>query len=227
MLFRSAGTSNPAGTNFTINGSKGTGTGAGGSIIFQVAPAGTTGTSQNALAAALTIASDKSAYFATNLGVGIAPQQDAGYGGITLSGSSGGQNVFKSGSTTVGNIYADSSWLAIVTVATTPIKFYTNGNNPRWQIGSDGHFTASNDNTYDIGASGANRPRNIYTSKSVSCGGVTFANLPTGVAGMISYVTDGSAASYVPGDTVSAGGGTTKVMVVYTGAAWKALAASF
>lgn len=52
-----AGTSNGAGANFTINGSRGTGTGAGGSIIFQVAPAGTTGTAQNAYATALTITS--------------------------------------------------------------------------------------------------------------------------------------------------------------------------
>jgi len=44
-----AGTSNTAGANLTIAGSQGTGTGAGGSIVFQVAPAGTTGTAQNAL----------------------------------------------------------------------------------------------------------------------------------------------------------------------------------
>jgi hypothetical protein len=51
-----AGTTNTAGANLTITGSQGTGTGAGGSIIFQVAPAGSSGTAQNALATALTIA---------------------------------------------------------------------------------------------------------------------------------------------------------------------------
>lgn len=50
-----AGTSNTAGANLTITGSQGTGTGAGGSIIFQTAPAGSSGTAQNALANALTI----------------------------------------------------------------------------------------------------------------------------------------------------------------------------
>jgi len=45
-----AGTTNTAGANLTITGSQGTGTGAGGSIIFQVAPAGSSGTAQNALA---------------------------------------------------------------------------------------------------------------------------------------------------------------------------------
>jgi len=58
-----AGTTNTAGANLTINGSQGTGTGAGGSLIFQVAPAGTTGTAQNALATALTIANDTTVYY--------------------------------------------------------------------------------------------------------------------------------------------------------------------
>jgi hypothetical protein len=51
-----AGTTNTAGANLTIAGSQGTGTGAGGSIVFQVAPAGTTGTAQNALVAGATLA---------------------------------------------------------------------------------------------------------------------------------------------------------------------------
>lgn len=51
----STGTSNTAGVSWTFAGSKGTGTGAGGSIIFQTAPAGSTGTSQNAEVTALTI----------------------------------------------------------------------------------------------------------------------------------------------------------------------------
>ena len=52
-----AGTTNTAGANLTITGSQGTGTGAGGSIIFQVAPAGSSGTAQNALVNALSLAS--------------------------------------------------------------------------------------------------------------------------------------------------------------------------
>jgi hypothetical protein len=60
-----AGTTNTAGADFTIDGSQGTGTGAGGSIVFRVAPAGSSGTAQNALATALTIASDKSVQMAS------------------------------------------------------------------------------------------------------------------------------------------------------------------
>jgi hypothetical protein len=54
-----AGTTNTAGANLTITGSQGTGNAAGGSIIFQVAPAGSTGTAQNALAAALEVTSQR------------------------------------------------------------------------------------------------------------------------------------------------------------------------
>ena len=53
-----AGTSNTAGANWTFAGSRGTGTGAGGSIIWQVAPAGSTGTSQNSLVTSLTLQAD-------------------------------------------------------------------------------------------------------------------------------------------------------------------------
>lgn len=51
------GTSNTAGVNSTIIGSKGTGTGTGGSLIFQTSPASTTGSTQNAGVTALTIPS--------------------------------------------------------------------------------------------------------------------------------------------------------------------------
>lgn len=50
-----AGTTNAVGVATTIQGSRGTGTGIGGDIIFKVAPAGTTGTAQNAVVTALTI----------------------------------------------------------------------------------------------------------------------------------------------------------------------------
>jgi hypothetical protein len=41
--------------------------------------------------------------------------------------------------------------------------YLTTNNTRRWYLGgSTGHFLAVADNTYDIGASGANRPRNVY-----------------------------------------------------------------
>lgn len=58
-----AGTSNTAGVAFTIKGSASTGTGAGGSIIFQTTPAGGSGTSVNSYATVLTLDSTLSATF--------------------------------------------------------------------------------------------------------------------------------------------------------------------
>jgi hypothetical protein len=63
------GTSNTAGTDWTIAGSQGTGTGIGGNIKFQVAPAGTTGTSVNALTDAMQIYNTKF----VNIGGNFAP----------------------------------------------------------------------------------------------------------------------------------------------------------
>lgn len=82
-----AGTSNTAGANFTIAGSAGTGTGIGGSLLFQVAPAGSTGTAQNALATALTIDSTKLATFAGGVTVTGATTLSSAltYGGVALS----------------------------------------------------------------------------------------------------------------------------------------------
>lgn len=67
-----AGTTDTAGADWTFTGSQGTGTGAGGKIKFRVAPAGSTGSAQNALADALTINADKSVVFASNITIGDA-----------------------------------------------------------------------------------------------------------------------------------------------------------
>ena len=67
----------------------------------------------------------------------------------------------------------------------------------RWQVDANGHLTAISDNAYDIGASGANRPRNIYAagtatiggattlSGALTYGGVTLSNAVTGTGNMV------------------------------------------
>jgi len=65
-----AGTSNnQAGGSLTISGGQGKGSGAGGDIIFKTANAGSSGSSLNSLATALTISDDKSATFEDNITV--------------------------------------------------------------------------------------------------------------------------------------------------------------
>ena len=87
-----AGTTNTAGTNLTITGSQGTGSGAGGSLIFQVAPAGSSGSAQNALATALTINSARRAEFAAT----TSTTPTIGFSGDSSSGfaSANGFDVF-------------------------------------------------------------------------------------------------------------------------------------
>lgn len=57
-----AGTADTAGANWTFIGSRGTGTGAGGNLIWQVAPAGGAGSSQNALINGLVLTSTGNLY---------------------------------------------------------------------------------------------------------------------------------------------------------------------
>lgn len=67
---QTAGATNGIGSNIAIVGGAGTGTGAGGDIIFQTAtPAGSSGTSVNALVTAMTISDDQSVTIAGDLTV--------------------------------------------------------------------------------------------------------------------------------------------------------------
>jgi hypothetical protein len=101
-----------------------------------------------------------------------------------------------------------------------PIALMTSGN-IRWSIGATtGHFLAGADNTYDIGASGATRPRNLYMGSWLRMATTTVASLPaaaTAGAGARMFVTD----ALVPvfGSAV-AGGGAVTVPVYSTGSAW-------
>jgi hypothetical protein len=50
------------------------------------------------------------------------------------------------------------------------LTFFTNGSD-RWQIDASGHFVAKTDGSYDIGATGATRPRNLFLASSAVIGG--------------------------------------------------------
>jgi hypothetical protein len=106
----------------------------------------------------------------------------------------------------------------IGTTHASNIAFYTS-NATRWNIsGATGHFLANVDNTYDIGANAATRPRSVYAGTSITPGrGVAVASLPTPTTGMIARVTDASAP--VIGTTVT-GGGAAYALVNYNGANW-------
>ena len=111
------GATDVAGANWTIKGSAGRGSGAGGSIIFQVAPAGSAGTgAQNAYATALTIASSGAATFASTVTASGFLMPVAGTIG-------NGTNLLAIGS---GNIYPANSSLSLGTFA-VPFSFLAVG----------------------------------------------------------------------------------------------------
>lgn len=76
----------------------------------------------------------------------------------------------------------------------TDLDFVTAGNT-RWRVTSSGHFVAGIDNTYDIGASGANRPRDVVAGRDLWTGAGRFLTvLSTGgglAAGQINSPANG------------------------------------
>ena len=105
------------------------------------------------------------------------------------------------------------------------LRFYTNGTH-RWNFDASGNFVAAADNTYDIGASGANRPRIGYFGTRVDAPTIrtntayTVATLPAaGTAGRRAYVTDATAPTWLGALT---GGGAVVCPVFDNGTAWVA-----
>ena len=102
------------------------------------------------------------------------------------------------------------------------VRFFSGVSNStfNWAFSSGGHFVAGTDNAYDIGASGANRPRNLYMGSWIRMATTTVASLPaaaTAGAGARMFVTDASAPVF--GSAV-VGGGAVTVPVYSTGSAW-------
>ena len=101
-------TNNIAGGALTFEGGIGKGSGAGGDIIFKTANAGSSGSSLNSLATALTISDDLSATFPGvlngSIGVNLATAS-----GITTVGSSNALTISAAGVLTVNNTTAASS----------------------------------------------------------------------------------------------------------------------
>lgn len=58
----------------------------------------------------------------------------------------------------------------------------------KWLVNSSGHLLANTDNTYDIGASGANRPRHLIVGSNIVAGGVaTIASDITTIGGNLIF----------------------------------------
>ena len=78
--------------------------------------------------------------------------------------------------------------------------FLRSSGTDRWQLDGNGHFIASTDNTYDIGASGANRPRDFFLGRNLTVGGdmLTAGNAQVGGSGI--YFFNGRSTIRSPAD---------------------------
>lgn len=153
------GTLNTAGQDFTIQGSAGTGSGAGGSIIFQVAPAGTSGTGQNTLEQFAEITSGRVLNL-YNTFTDASNYERLQFGYSTSAVDIQYQNL-GSGSARYLRLKAPNQ-----------INFNTGGSD-NWSI-QGSHILAQVDGTSDIGESSANRPRTIYLTDNVVTGATDF-----------------------------------------------------
>ncbi len=102
---------------------------------------------------------------------------------LYTSGTFGGVGWTHNGTGSARNFQVSGNQLVLQTGAS-----YTN----RWIIDTNGHFLAATDNTVDIGASNANRPRNVHVAGYVSIGdGITAPGAGTGQARIYVDTADG------------------------------------
>lgn len=99
------------------------------------------------------------------------------------------------------------------------LSFQT-GSVTRWVIQSGGNLLTNADNVYSIGASGSNRPSNIFAAGYIVTGSTIVSSLPsaaTAGAGAREFVTDATAPVF--GSAV-VGSGTVKTPVYSDGTTW-------
>ena len=176
-----AGTSNIAGANLTITGSQGTGTGAGGSIIFQVAPAGSSGTAQNALAtfAELTSARAFNLYNTTDV--------TTNFERLSINWAS---NIINIGTAQAGTGVARQMLISAARVSIGPAL-----GTIHWFFDTDntGALRTSANNLFDIGTSASGgKPRNLFLGSYVQLSEMTAPAAPAANDVRIYAVDNGS-----------------------------------
>ena len=210
-----AGTTNTAGTNLTITGSQGTGTGAGGSLIFQVAPAGSSGSAQNALATAWQIsgaghflAGTDSTY---DIGANGANRPRIVYAGNVITSVVRLQYINSLDNVISFFNFYDNTGLASFALGATNARMNWGGTTSSFPALKRSttflHARLADDSAFAGFASANMQAATAYT----------VATLPTPTTGMIARVTDATAPTI--GTTV-VGGGAAYALVNYNGANW-------
>lgn len=148
-----------AGTATTIKGGAGTGTGAGGSIVFQTADGGSTGSSVNAHATAMTITDDG------YVGIGTTSPATATGNGLDIEAAGGASvRLDDTTNTVTGELQVYSSGMNLVTTTNHDIIFSPN-NTEAMRINNDGIVTHS-----------------AKPFVSVDCGGGAYISVASGAA---------------------------------------------
>lgn len=211
-----AGTSNAAGAATTFAGSRGTGTGAGGGFVFQTAPAGSSGTAQNALATTLSIAPNA----LTLNGLAIINTAAANTTGLTVE--VGGNSSFIIGTDASANVLLRSqnsvdlrlgvnatTWLTI-----TSAGLITHGG--ATALNGATTITSASASALAVGLNGATNPAFVVNASTASqAAGLSVSGAATGGTVAIATIDSGANNNL----TVDAKGtGTIQIGSISTGA---------
>jgi len=93
------------------------------------------------------------------------------YASTSVTTEAGGKHIATDGTATLW-AWCSSGQARIETAGGHAMSFGTNGSS-RWLVTSGGFLLAQTDNTYDIGAAGAQRPRNVYIAGTIDVGGTS------------------------------------------------------
>lgn len=104
---------------------------------------------------------------------------DSGNTRFLIQVENGGTGAARPLSINAGNnaltMQTSSGDITLLALGGNNLKFYTN-NTQRWSVNSSGNFITGTDNTVDIGASGGNRPRNLYVASQMQIWGNNLAS---------------------------------------------------
>ena len=211
-----AGTSNTAGVNTTFQASAGTGNAAGGKFLFQTALPGSSGTTQNGFSTALTIdgaagltvgnggSSTSQLFFTPKSGAGVGLGMANGGSMLLAFNSTGGQ---------IGGV-----WGSGFVVPNNECYAFANSSSTVTGGGAISLCMVST-SVLNLTAGYAGTTAASLAVTSIITPPLTYSTLPgSPTAGQRTYITDANTTT--PYATVSSGGGSSKISVLYNGSNW-------
>ncbi len=217
-----AGTSNTAGADTYFQASAGTGTGVGGKFHFQTALAGTTGSTQNAVSDEMTI--DGASGVAILRGgnsvpqLSFAPNSGNGFAlGMANSGSILDIFGYSSGYSGTAVQIAGFNGNGFVMNPNSAVLWTNTGGNVNTTIATSLSWIANG--TLAVGTGGIGSFAGSLELTTLITAPLTYSTLPASpTVGQRAYITDGNSTTYYA--TVSSGGGSSKISVLYNGSNW-------